>query len=1069
MFFRMDSLYFGLQKDILLVFVYIPSEKSSFYKNREENNGVIEFEQILVDKICSNADCDLFLAGDFNSRTSENPDYINDDISFLPNVDWYDSDNFDLPRKSLDKNGPVNNHGLALLELCKTLGVHFLNGRFIDDSSGHYTYCSPTGNSVVDYMLASTSLFNQISNFKVDTPDQSDHFPITCVLNYITPVPDQDEVQDDNVTHPYVKYRWDPAKGDHFLELLQNEHTEHLLHDFNDQLSHNMIDEAVHILEIILQDAACDMKNNTTLSKHKHDKPQRLHNNTVWWDDECERLKRNKNHLLNSYRKHKTELSLNAYIACKQHYKKLCRAKELNHKKSMLNQLECVKNNTKELWTFVNSCKPRNCISQEITPNDWLTHFKNLFKENTATNEHFDNYVCDFLKDHDVQCDTCTDNDPNLDVLNANITVDEIKHVVSNLKHGKSPGLDGLPYEMYFNAIDVLANPLQKLFNSILESGFFPESWSKAIISPLHKKGSKKIADNYRGISLLCCVGKIFTKILNNRLVLWSDQNDKLNEGQGAYRAGRSTSDHIFTLYSLIQKYLCKKGGRFYVAFIDFSKAFDSIPHANLWFRLIKEGIHGKLLSVLRSMYSKLKACVKTSNGLSDFFQCVIGTRQGCMVSPFLFILYIDELISMCNLQQCQGLFLNEIHSNVHMLMYADDIAIFNDTVGRLQTQLNVLSEFCSKYQLKFNLSKTKVVVFRNGGCLRKNEKWFFDGKEVEAVTYYKYLGMFFSSSIKWSYPLKVLSQQATKAMYVIYKMKHKCSVLPLDVAFNLFDKMVLPVLLYGSEVWGTEYRKDIEQVQINFCKYVLCVPSKTPNSACLGECGRKPLYVLYLTRCIKYWLRLVQDLTADRYPKCCYNLLYSMQNSGYNTWAKSVKTVLYLYGFGHVWLNQSVGNADEFLLVFKQRISDISSQEWSDCLSNTSKLSAYSQFKSLLEPEKYINSIPYVRHRIALTRLRCSCHRLAVERLRGTLERENRLCSYCLNNNVNRIEDEYHFVLVCPLYNNLRQMFLPLYVNDPSIDKFNRLMSSQNESTMLNLSKYVHAAFKIHKHFMGL
>ena len=109
---------------------------------------------------------------------------------------------------------------------------------------------------------------------------------------------------------------------------------------------------------------------------------------------------------------------------------------------------------------------------------------------------------------------------------------------------------------------------------------------------------------NYRGISLLCCLGKIFTKVLNNRLVIWSDMNNKLSDCQGAYRKGRSTADHIFSLYAITNKNLRKRGGRFYVAFVDFSRAFDSIPHSILFYRLVENGIHGQMLSVMKSMYS---------------------------------------------------------------------------------------------------------------------------------------------------------------------------------------------------------------------------------------------------------------------------------------------------------------------------------------------------------------------------------------------------------------------------------------------------------------------------------
>jgi hypothetical protein len=121
--------------------------------------------------------------------------------------------------------------------------------------------------------------------------------------------------------------------------------------------------------------------------------------------------------------------------------------------------------------------------------------------------------------------------------------------------------------------------------------------------------------------------------------------------------------------------------------------------------------------------------------------------------------------------------------------MFADDIIMFNDTVGRLQQQANILSQFCRNYMLTVNLSKTNVIVFRNGGIIRGNEKVYFDGAQVEHATYYKYLGITFSSSLKWSVAIKTLAQQANKAIMVIRNIQHLCGNIPVSVCFNMFDK----------------------------------------------------------------------------------------------------------------------------------------------------------------------------------------------------------------------------------------------------------------------------------------
>ena len=129
----------------------------------------------------------------------------------------------------------------------------------------------------------------------------------------------------------------------------------------------------------------------------------------------------------------------------------------------------------------------------------------------------------------------------------------------------------------------------------------FPISWGSALIVPLYKKkGSVKDPSNYRGIALLSCVSKVFTKILNNRLTNWAEDNDKMYEVQGWFTKGKSTIDRIFVFQSLVSKYLSKKRGRFYTVFVDFAKAFDSIPHLHLFYSLIQKGYMEELFVYCR-------------------------------------------------------------------------------------------------------------------------------------------------------------------------------------------------------------------------------------------------------------------------------------------------------------------------------------------------------------------------------------------------------------------------------------------------------------------------------------
>ena len=212
---------------------------------------------------------------------------------------------------------------------------------------------------------------------------------------------------------------------------------------------------------------------------------------------------------------------------------------------------------------------------------------------------------------------------------------------------------------------------------------------------------------NYRGISLLNVVGKIFIKVLNARLVNWAESRSLMKQEQIGYRKGCSTVDHLFSLQACVQKYLSKPRGRLYILYVDFSKAFDSINHDLMWYVMMKNGCHGNFLNVLRNMYNMLISCVKTGpDRISKYFCCEIGTRQGCMISPTLFVQFLNEYINILDSCGCEGLYVTDDLCNLVALLYADDMGNLADIVGRLQKILESLSLFCSMYGMNVNLKK---------------------------------------------------------------------------------------------------------------------------------------------------------------------------------------------------------------------------------------------------------------------------------------------------------------------------------------------------------------------------
>ena len=270
----------------------------------------------------------------------------------------------------------------------------------------------------------------------------------------------------------------------------------------------------------------------------------------------------------------------------------------------------------------------------------------------------------------------------------------------------------------------------------------------------------------------------------------------------------------------MIQKYLSKKRGRVYVAFIDLKRAFDSIDHRFLIFKLKKAGLKQNILNIIISMYSKLTAQVKVGNTISNQFRCLIGIQQGSPLSSFLFNLFINDLSEILNSSEIA----NKIQIGdmlINHLLYADDLVLINDTVFGLQSSLNKLATYCDKWGLTVNIEKSNIVVFKNGGNLKKIEKWYYKGVLLQVVKFYNYLGVVFNSRGTWTDAMSSNCTKANKALFTLKRLVHKrFGNLPINLWNQIFDIKILPILLYGNEIWGVNDMPIIEKFHSKFCRW---------------------------------------------------------------------------------------------------------------------------------------------------------------------------------------------------------------------------------------------------------
>ena len=243
----------------------------------------------------------------------------------------------------------------------------------------------------------------------------------------------------------------------------------------------------------------------------------------------------------------------------------------------------------REYWNLLNPKKRK--INNSTNLNSLYDHFKSLNEQPNNGNR-------------EISADEIPDEGD--EILNNDFTSIELKKLSKKLKNNKSSAIDNVINEFLKYSPEIYKELILKLFNLILKTGIIPSEWCISFISPIYKnKGEKSDPNNYRGISIISCLGKLFTALINERLTKFTDLNEIIGEEQAGFRSGYSTQDHIFTLHAIIEIYLNhinqKTSGekKLYCAFIDYQKAFDLVDRSCLWQKLLACDIKGKIMKLI--------------------------------------------------------------------------------------------------------------------------------------------------------------------------------------------------------------------------------------------------------------------------------------------------------------------------------------------------------------------------------------------------------------------------------------------------------------------------------------
>ena len=478
--------------------------------------------------------------------------------------------------------------------------------------------------------------------------------------------------------------------------------------------------------------------------------------------------------------------------------------------------------------------------------NRWVEHFDSVLNQPS----NFDMTVLDKLPQWEVN--------PELAVPPS---LKEIKESIKQLTAGKAAGADGIPPEIYKHGGPAIAEQLLKLFSQSWNEGKVPQAFKDADLIHLYKnKGDIKCCDNHRGISLLCIAGKIYARILLNRLISHIRSIRLIPESQCGFEAGRSTIDPCFALRQLQEK--CWLHSReLYLLFIDLTKAFDTVNRDGLWALLRRIGCPDEFVSVIQSFHDGMKVTVREGSEKAEPFIVTSGTKQGCVLAPTLFSIFFSLMLFIAFDNVKEGV---EVHyrfdrgllntHNVHYkartkvestvvrdLLFADDCALAASSHEDLQFLCDSFANAASKFGLKISIDKTKSMYQPPPRMAYQAPDIHVEGNKLKAVKTFKYLGSIVSDNNSMDAEIDARLVRANSAYNKLTKRLWRKSGIRLMTKIAVYKAAVLSSLLYGSEAWTLPRRliRKLEKFHLSSLRKIAGIRwyHKVPNFQVLEKC----------------------------------------------------------------------------------------------------------------------------------------------------------------------------------------------------------------------------------------
>ena len=632
-------------------------------------------------------------------------------------------------------------------------------------------------------------------------------------------------------------------------------------------------------------------------------------------------------------------------------------------------------------WTRIINCGDAKTVWKSINWNGQLITGDNTTEpSDDEFKEHFETLL---NPPDESQLEIDTSDCPTIPILDDPFTPMEVEHA---MKKAKNKGFTGVATGLFRWITLPLLLYITQILTIIFTSANYPSLWCYNKLIVLFKSGVKSQCGNYRGISIMDSLSKIYDTLLNNRLTAWIN----IDSAQAGAQKGRGCVEQILALRLLFDYCLSRKT-KMFVIFVDFKKAYDKVPRKKLLQCLKSQGCGKNMLLAISALYSCTKFILKSAT-----ISACIGVRQGAPTSCLLFVLYIDKLVRDLKERFQEDGFLGSVHA----LLLMDDTVIMATTRGKAEEKMNTLLTFCNESGMALNELKTKFMVVNGGGA--DKEPLETGGVVIGYTSKYVYLGAHFTDDGRMKSVIKLHAERCTKHANKFGIFIRKNQNMPYHLKLKVFNAALISAMLYGCETWLTNNLVSVSKHYMTCLKLLLGVRTTTPNELCMIEAHQPEMASIIMKRRCGFINNYLEKATGDEPLIHIFELCKNANTKMY----KLLQTAKDYHGDPTIHSMESLKR--------KCRMKQLTSTRMATYLEINPELSDH---KIYTDPTCYVPD----QLRISFTRLRLSSHRLRVETGRWTrIPREQRVCS-CDRQS---LQDEVHVLLNCTLTNTIRTKY---------------------------------------------